>query len=802
MLTFSTRSLSRRLAALCLTACLPCLGCAGWGPADAGPLASTSPNGELSPDAEVSSEAAEPEPPAPLDSFADRAVLARASDNQGRSVWVPAGRPSPDHASQPQRRWRCAALEELVARPADQRPDFRRYLADRDPILATHAAIALSRLGDDAGARQLASAAGNRDLDLPLRYAAVEALAALPGPTAARLLGDVLDRYERQALDTSSGYNARLHAELIRALAQHVDPADDPRLADALGNPAREVRLEAIRAWARSRSGNLPVPIARLLEDADPRIRAAALAAMARQRHVEAHAYLADALHDLDFEIRAAAIAALGELGDEKARATLERLMDDRVDRIRAAAVSALARCGAEQAVLDAADDESWRVRLEVARALAAYPDREGIAVANRLLDDPSAEVQQAVVGAVADWPLPQAGPVLLATMTSRSLASRQAAAEQLAARWPPAAEFFCTAPADRRANVLDSLQRRFRQQFGSIDRAALARAGSGGPTDPAVAPEQLARVELLLRQRDVAALTDYGPGLVEALEQLVFDRQQLLPEFVYEEVLLRYDPAFIALRRLGSADPRQRREAADQLAELAAQRPLGRLVLERLGRVVAAESDQLVWRSVLTATSGDAREPAARLACAAIGHPSPEVRRRACENLAACADSRYAGVLVPALEDPNHSVRCAAVRALGAAGRLDDTEPLRRLLQETNEQLRLETALALVRLGDSAGRIELERLAYSGDPTVGRQVALAMGETGDATFVPTLIRMLDGRAAVARAALESLPKVVGDDAVGDDGPTSTSQQIDRWKAWYASRWSLSGRRYGGPVLK
>ena len=83
--------------------------------------------------------------------------------------------------------------------------------------------------------------------------------------------------------------------------------------------------------------------------------------------------------------------------------------------------------------MLDAAHDESWRVRLCVAEALRAYADRDGAAVARRLLDDPSAEVERKTVLALANWPLEQAGPLLLEAMSKLAFLTRKTAAEQLA---------------------------------------------------------------------------------------------------------------------------------------------------------------------------------------------------------------------------------------------------------------------------------------------------------------------------------------------------------------------------------
>jgi len=727
----------------------------------------------------------------------DRAALARRSDKEDRSVWIPDDLLQQSDSTGPVHRWRNADIEELLARPPEQRPDFRRYLAHGNSIVAVNAAIALARLGHDDGAERLADAAGDPDFDLPMRCAAVEALAELQGPSVVQLLGKLADRYERHALDSPSSYDARLHAELIRGLARHVDVADDSRIADALKNREVEVRLAAIQAWSESRATELPPPIFACLDNADPRIRAAALLTIAKRGHAEAHSHLAAALQDHDFRVRSAAITGLGELGGEQSRAILEELTEDRVDRIRAGAVASLAKIGDKNAVFGATDDKSWRVRMQVARALAAYPDRDGITAARQLLQDTSSQVQQELIRMLTDWPLRQAGPILLTALGSRGLSTRESAAKLLAARWPPAAEFSPADPQQVRAAVLEDLQGQFQRQFGSVDQVALEPIGRDAQTTSEVTPPQLARIELLLKQRDSRALADFGPGLVEALERLVIDRQQLLPEFVYREVMPRYDPVFVAINRLASSDAWQRRRAADELAELAADRPLSQLALWRLGRVVVDDQDQLVWRGVLTAVCGDPREPAIRLARAAISHPTPEVRRRACENLAASPDPRHAEVLLPALEDPSFLVRCAAVRALGVAGRLQNTEPLRFLLRETNEELRLETALALVRLGDPTGKAELERLAHSTDPTIGHRVAVSIGETGDATFLPTLIAMLDGRTAVARAALESLPKVVGRDMAetDDQRPTGTSQRIERWKSWYSNRQTGQARR-------
>ena len=726
------------------------------------------------------------------DQSGDRAVLARRLDAEHRSVWIrsiPPWQESPwQESAEPEHRWRYPDLEELLARPAGRRPDWHSYLADSDPVVATNAAIALARSGDDSGAERLAEAARTPAVNQPMRCAAVEALATLKGPSVVPLLRELLQQYGQRAAEPGSTYYADLHAELIRGLARHVDPADDPHFVTALRSRARGVRLEALRAWSDGRGGSLPIEVADLRTDTDPEVRAAVMLALARRRHGEAQRYLAAALRDHELKVRTAAIGALGELGGRESRSAVERLLEDQPEAIRAAAVSALERMGAEEPLCRAANDRSWRVRVKVARALAGHPGC--VAPARRLLQDPSAMVQHQVVLALATWPLDRAGPILLEAFGSRSLMTRHAAAEQLASRWSPATEFPVEGPPRRRQDVLDELQRRFRQQFGPSELASATEAATTRRPAPTITPQLLDQIEQLVRRRDVRALVDFGPGLVEGLERLVLDRQQLLPEEVYRDVLPRYGAVFVALDRLVSSDVFERRGAAGDLVELARRRPLDRLAVARLGQLVVAESDQLVWQDVLTAVAGDASEPSIRLGYAAISHPSAEVRRRACDHLAAHPNPSHARMLLPALEDRNLGVVRAAARALGTAGGLDDTQPLRQLLRSGSEDLRLDTAVALVRLGDPAGAASLQRLAYSSDPKIRRGVARAMGETADSTFIPTLIRLLDDRPAVCRAALEGLTKAVGHDvsASDDQSPATTSQRVLRWKQWFRHR--------------
>jgi HEAT repeat protein len=205
---------------------------------------------------------------------------------------------------------------------------------------------------------------------------------------------------------------------------------------------------------------------------------------------------------------------------------------------------------------------------------------------------------------------------------------------------------------------------------------------------------------------------------------------------------------------------------------------------------LVTPETDASVWRSVQIALADDAREPAVRLHLAALGHPAPEVRRRACRYLAKHGGPEHVPQLVAALQDSSRAVVISAVEALAAIGHLESPLPLVSLLAGRDASLRLAVAVALTRLEHESGVVALERLAYERDPKIRRDVAQAMGQSPNGAFLHPLMRLLDDQLGVKRAALESLPRVVGEDmgAPRQGELSSMDEQISRWKQWYVRR--------------
>jgi HEAT repeat protein len=577
----------------------------------------------------------------------------------------------------------------------------------------------------------------------------------------------------------------------------------DPLFVTALHSPSADVRLSAVEVWTAASHDDLPTALTDLRSDSDPRVRAATMGAFGRLHNPHLQAWLAEGTADRDLTVRLAAIVALGQLGGPEALALLSQLRVNQPEAIRAAAVSALAQVGARQQVCESLNDKSWLVRAAVADATSAYADTEGAAMAQRLLQDRSADVQRRAVVAVGRWPLEFSGPVLLAAMDRPAYPTRKLAMDQLAARWRPGAEFPLEAPSERRQVALEQLRQRFRQEFGLPNRsAAVPVAAAGNRPGAKLAPERIDEVERLVqrvgdsaqtsaeRQQAAHSLTEFGDELVPALEQLALASQRPLPEPIYRDVLPKCGAPFNALDRLASDDLSERRRAADSLVVTAAQRPLGPLAVARLASLVLRQQDALVWLAALTAVESDPGEAAIGLAYAALSHPAGEVRRRACLSLAAHPDPRHEQALVPALDDTNESVVVAAVQALGQLGRMSDSAPMKARLAAPNEVLRVEVAGALAKLGDPQGCEALERQAYSNDSTVRRRAAVLMGEAAGERFVPILIQLLDDpRMSVRQAALENLPKVAPQNPARSDSTVSleTDEQIRRWKAWYGN---------------
>ncbi len=700
--------------------------------------------------------------------------------------------------------WQHQTLEAWVATDGGHRAELARALANANPVIAGNAAILLARAKDATSVERLALSVSNTELRLPLRAAAVEALAHLDHPTALKALEKLTEDFGQFSGPAQAAYVPRLHAELLSELATRGGDQDHAPFIQALHSPSPEVRRTALHAWLNSARTGFPAAALELHDDTNPAVRGELLAVVAVQRPEQAREILTRGLDDLDIGVRMSAIAGLASLGGSESTASLRKLCQHPSEVARAAAVSGLAKLGAADAVLEAAKDKSWLVRQAAAAALARDANAthavsaDSVALAKTLLHDKSLEVQRRALVSVVTWPLAESGPILLVVLAEGGYQMRKDAARQLGAHWPPAARF----PYDGTAEVRNKASAELRQQWGR-DFSGGAVAAAEVPVDSPGAvdldSEQIEKLNEQLqalrspqistarRQQMVEQLVAIGPGLIAALERIAGESEEPLPPAIYEDVLPQISPLFAAIQGLQAREMPQRRTAAAQLGVAAGGQVISPLALERLADMAKTETDAVVWQALLAATANDPREPAVDMAYLAIGNGSPEVRRRACNYLATHGAARHVPVLMPVLADLNSPVVLAAVRALGASKTIDDPQPLIQLLLSGDKQLRLEVATSLARLNVPEGPAALQRLSLDADGEVCRRAAVAMGQLGDKIYVPTLLELLSASVDVQNAALNSLTAVTGEDfsRTAEGLPILREEQVRRWQRWY-----------------
>ncbi len=735
-----------------------------------------------------------------LDGSAAQSAAVPGDDSALRGIlaephWI---RSTPRDGKEPAWRWIYPALDGILAESASACGQLPSYLADADPIVAANAAVGLGRSGNQSQKVEeaLARAVRSAELETPIRCAATESLGRISAPSAVSLLRELLDDQAARADRAGGGYPVAVHGELIRALGRQVRAEGEPRLAAALNAAADEVKLAALEVWQQAPGGSFPAEGLALLNHHDPRMRTRLLPVLARHPSGDTLDHLLSALKDPDLQVRSAAIAALGTLGDPRATARLEPLLAGGTEAERIAAVRALADLGRGELVVVGARDKQWRVRLAAAESLGELPGEPEVAAAQRLLDDPSAEVQLATVARIGSWPPEKAEPLLLQALERCTYRCQKLAAESLAATWPESRPLLDAFPFGQtpalRAPAMAQIRQVYAQRSGPPGRVA-------APPETFFSAEQLMSVAALLqvlqtsgvdanqRGRALASLRQLGTAGVDMLEHLAIHRGIVLHDCVYSELLADSMPDFAAVERLGSGDAQTRREAARQLEETFSLHPPRALLVRRLADRAVTETDPVVWRYLLEALRQQDDQWTLRLVYAAVCHPSSGVRQAACEHLGRHPSPQHAAVLLAAIDETSESVTCAALEALGSChGRIDPL-PIVELLGSHSELLQVAAAETLTRLDRPEGPAALERLAYSHNDATRLRVAQVMGELGLAEFAPTLIRFLDDRHGIRVAALGSLPQVAACREAIAAG-LGENDRVEAWRRWAAQK--------------
>lgn len=701
----------------------------------------------------------------------------------------------------PPHRWRHATLEgadgELLAEgwELDAALNSGNELAQANAQLLTWRHFSATEgLVDAENYRALVN---RSSLPVNLRCAAADSLADA-GDAGQLLALELLNEQADLSAKHSSKHVAELHEELLRGVARHQPPTISPSFTTSLEADSPKVRLVAVEAWAAAPASALPERLVDLARDADVAVRCAALRTLAATGHARALEAARGGLTDPQLDVRLAAIAALGKINAPEAVQLLRREAESDGNLIRAASVAALAERGEIEAVLAAATDRDSRVREAAGGALATVPPAKGVAVARELIADRSMAVRRQTITSIAAWPLADAAPLLFTALEDRALDTRQAAAKALAANWPTAGTFRPTATADERGAQLAALRQQFQQDFSGGAPAAALPVSTARST-PTVHGEtksldQLADVLGVIhasapdspeQRQALEQLRDWPGGLEAQLVRLVDEQGAVIPEVVYKQILASESP--VNLVNWSTATAIEKRQFVSWLVENSVDQPYRPLVIRRLIERVTVEADPLLWQGALDLCRVQSDPLVRRFAAAALGHASPEVRRRACEHFANYPGEEAVPWLHVALADEASYVAAAAARAIARCGRPADLTALADLLARDDQDCQLAAAAALTCFGDERGRAALERLAFHPDPKVRIRAAHAMGESAEAEFAATLIALLDDDLGVRRAALVNLP-LVTNHALSAEEAATTQSQAAAWKRWAAER--------------
>lgn len=180
----------------------------------------------------------------------------------------------------------------------------------------------------------------------------------------------------RSAVAALDNHNADERRSALRALAQTNHASAYAALVAAVQHPLRDVRVDA----------------------------AFLLAKQSNYKEAAAVPGLLDALTDEDSRIRMAAAKALGEIGDPMAVAPLLHILTDSSDSdLRWAATGALGRMGmaALPGLLEALQDDNWKVRRSAAEALWGMGEPKAVPGLAEALVDRNDVVRQAAAGAL-----------------------------------------------------------------------------------------------------------------------------------------------------------------------------------------------------------------------------------------------------------------------------------------------------------------------------------------------------------------------------------------------------------------
>jgi HEAT repeat protein len=267
----------------------------------------------------------------------------------------------------------------------------------------------------------------------------VAAFNKLPSPAQVLMLDILADRADKHARTgvavalSSDDPDIRLGA--IRAVGRYGDSHDALYLLGIVRTASRELSVAIVESLASLPGQGVDATILKAIDTRDTATRVAAIDALGRRAYVASIPALLNRARSTQPQIRIAAMRALGELAGEKELGAMVRLLSLRKDpaeleTAEAAFAAIYSRVSNRDtwttpliAALDTAPAPS---RIVMFRLLARGGGQKALAAIRRAVDDAGADVRDAAVRLLADWPTAEPAEDLLAIATRSTVRTHQ----------------------------------------------------------------------------------------------------------------------------------------------------------------------------------------------------------------------------------------------------------------------------------------------------------------------------------------------------------------------------------------
>ncbi|MHA2295907.1 MAG: HEAT repeat domain-containing protein [Candidatus Hodarchaeales archaeon] len=458
-------------------------------------------------------------------------------------------------------------------------------------------------------------------------------------------------------------------------------------------------------------------------------LRKNAVLILGQIREQESEELLITLLEDDDVQVRVAAADSCGLIVSEKAvPALIDRLIDLQIpaggQEIWNAVTKALASIGNISLLIEAlGDKEDTSILVGIIRALRLIKDSRAVPALLKKLDHSLIEVKEAIIGALSDLRHPEAVQPLISSLTETSGKVRETACLALGFQQDPSAIYPLLETMDD-----DSLS----VKSSAVEALGLIGETSGSPL------KQLIKYLIVIRSGEVkeksalAWMQDQDSGSIDQwLQEASYSESGNLRKIMALAIGMRSSEGGLAplLRLLNDPDDNVRTAAAEGLGRFGSK--------EATSHLIEALSD------------GEMVNELAVGSLIMLGHSS---------------------LLINALDDERVVVRSGLCRILGQLQTIEATEPLIRLLNDPEIEVRTFAAesLGLINNKESLPHLE-EKIKSDIEPRVRIACAASLGQIRDRrSFFPLFETEEDSDPGVKDASRRALDQVAGENNFTD----------------------------------